>query len=252
MMTPISKLKMQQHFEAKYPQEACGLIVDGVFHPCDNIADSPLDTFKISAEDWARCEDIGEIDAVAHSHPDAWSRPSQADKAASEALGVPYIIQSVREGKCEGLPSTYTPCGYVVPLVGRNFQHGSFDCLGIILDYYQRERGIDLGSYDREDDWWNKGKDYYRELLPAAGFYQISTPTEDGDVVLMQIRSPVPNHAGIFLASGKLVTEPEHYPSPGCILHHLYGRDSKRDPFGGYWLDNTVSYWRYGSSRRNS
>nr|WP_280800174.1 NlpC/P60 family protein [Pseudomonas mediterranea] len=68
---------------------------------------------------------------------------------------------------------------------------------------------------------------------------------QHGDLVLMQIRSPVPNHAGAYLADGVLKTEPEHHPAPGSILHHLYNPNSKRDVFGGYWTGVTVSYWRH-------
>ena len=83
-----------------------------------------------------------------------------------------------------------------------------------------------------------------QDNLPAAGFEKVST-LQHGDLVLMQIRSPVPNHAAIYLADGVLKTEPDHYPAPGSILHHLYNRDSKRDVYGGYWAEVTVGYWRY-------
>ncbi|SCZ75237.1 NlpC/P60 family protein [Pseudomonas sp. NFPP18] len=118
------------------------------------------------------------------------------------------------------------------------------DCLSIVLDFYCREMGIDLGQCEREDGWWEKGRNLYLENLPAAGFVQVSAP-QHGDMVLMQTRSKVPNQAGVYLADGVLKTEPEHFPAPGTILHHLYSRDSKRDIYGGYWREVTVSYWRH-------
>lgn len=240
---------IKRHAEACYPAECCGIVVGDTYYPAENVSDNPLVSFKISGEFYADCEDLGEIKAIVHSHPDAHQRASQVDKCMSEALHVPYWIQSVRDGECEGDLFVYQPTGWELPLVGREFVHGIHDCLSIILDYYKRERGVDLGAYDREDGWWNvPGKDYYRELLPKAGFHQVDTP-EHGDVVLMQIRSKVPNHAAVFLETGILESEPEHYPAPNSILHHLYGRDSRRDPYGGYWLENTASYWRYGSER---
>lgn len=239
---------IKAHAEACYPQECCGLVVAGTYYPAENTSETPLESFRIAPEFFADCEEIGTIEAVVHSHPDQWARPSQVDKCMSEALELPYIIVSVREGKIDGEPSTYTPTGWRLPLVGREFVHGIHDCLSIILDYYKRERGVDLGTYDREDGWWTiPGKDYYRELLPKAGFNQVDTPRH-GDVVLMQIRSKVPNHAAVFLETGIIETEPDLYPAPNSILHHLYGRDSKRDNYGGYWLENTVSFWRYGDN----
>lgn len=237
---------IQAHAERAYPSECCGLVVDGIYYPAENTSGSPLDSFRIAPEFYANCEDTGRIEAVVHSHPDASANPSQVDKCASEALGLPYIIQSVREGVCDGEPQTYTPTGWELPLIGREFVHGIHDCLAIILDYYKRERSVDLGSYDREDGWWNiPGKDYYQELLPVAGFRKVDSP-RNGDVVLMQIRAKVPNHAAIYLESGIIESEPTAHAAPNSILHHLYGRDSKRDNYGGYWLENTVSIWRHG------
>ena len=239
---------IKRHAEASYPNEACGIVVGDTYYPAENTSETPQSSFRIAPEFYANCEDIGDIVAIVHSHPDAHQRASQVDKCLSEALQVPYWIQSVRDGKCEGELYRYTPCGWVLPLVGREFVHGIHDCLSIVLDYYKRERGIDLGTYDREDGWWNiPGKDYYRELLPKAGFKQVDSP-KHGDVVLMQLRSQVPNHAAIFLETGIIDSEPDHYPAPMSILHHLYGRDSRRDNYGGYWLENTVSYWRYGGN----
>ncbi|MGN5509353.1 NlpC/P60 family protein, partial [Campylobacter coli] len=53
-----------------------------------------------------------------------------------------------------------------------------------------------------------------------------NTQLEVGDVILMQILSDRVNHAAVFLGGD-------------LILHHLYGRLSKTDVFGGYWLRNT-------------
>ena len=54
------------------------------------------------------------------------------------------------------------------------------------------------------------------------------------DVILMQIRSQngVPNHAAIYLGDG-------------LILHHLHGRLSSRDIYGGYWQEVTRHILRY-------
>jgi proteasome lid subunit RPN8/RPN11 len=237
---------IKRHAAKEYPRECCGLVVGGKYYPSENTAEDPTKSFRIPAAFFADCEELGAIEAVVHSHPDQLATPSIVDKHISELLGIPYWIQSVREGKCEGRIVKYVPSGWKAPLIGREFVHGIFDCLSIVLDYYKRERGIDLGTYHREDGWWNMpGKDYYRELLPRAGFHQVDTP-KDGDVILMQIRSRVPNHAAIFLEHGRLGSEPEHYPAPGSILHHMYGRDSRRDIYGGQWADKTVSIWRYG------
>jgi hypothetical protein len=45
-------------------------------------------------------------------------------------------------------------------------------------------------------------------------------------MILMQIRSPVTNHAGIYLGDGQM-------------LHHLHGRLSETVPYGGMWAERT-------------
>lgn len=232
------------HAEREYPRESCGVVVGRKYYPCRNTAATPAEHFVMHKDDYAQALAAGEPRLIVHSHPDYPCKPSDADRLGCEETGIPWGIVEVYNGKA-GQVYTWEPDGFELPLLGRPFVHGLHDCLSIILDYYKRERGIDLGTYLREDGWWNTGRDYYRELLPLAGFERVSPPLQQGDVVLMQIRSPVPNHAGVFLADGILQTEPQHFASPACIVHHMYGQDSKRDPYGGYWLEKTVSIWRY-------
>ena len=247
-MKKLQFRKAVEHAQSEYPKEACGLLVDGVYVPMINRAEDPLKNFAISAEDFADAEDSGQVQMVIHSHPDQNCRASENDLRSCEASGLPWMIISVVEGEyadhCE-----IAPCGYSAPLVGRVFEHGVNDCLTIVLDFYKREYGIDLGQYEREDLWWeNPEKDYYRELLPKAGFVRVYGQPNKGDVVLMQVRARVPNHAGVYLGNdGIITTEPHLYPAKGSILHHLYGQDSRRDIYGGYWQECTASIWRHES-----
>jgi cell wall-associated NlpC family hydrolase len=48
----------------------------------------------------------------------------------------------------------------------------------------------------------------------------------------MQVASPVPNHAAVYLGDG-------------LILHHLQGRLSSRDVYGGYWQKVTTHALRH-------
>ncbi|MDH0745726.1 C40 family peptidase [Pseudomonas sp. GD03842] len=234
------------HAVACYPAESCGLVVRSgraqVFFPCQNVAASRNEHFRIDPAEYAAAEDRGTVLAVVHSHPDYSPQPSEADLVACEASGLPWHIIEVRkddEGRiATGELVSFAPTGYQAPLIGRPFHHGTLDCYQMIVDYYQRELGITLKQYGREDDWWSNGGNLYMENYADAGFTSVND-LQQGDVIIMQVRSPVPNHAGIYLADGILKTEPEHYPAPGSILHHLYGRDGRRDVYGAFWTEAT-------------
>ena len=240
---------IKAHALAEFPRECCGLIVTAgrreVYRPCRNLAQG-LEQFRMSAEDWADAEDAGRVLAVVHSHPDHTAEPSDADRAACEATGLPWVIVSVREGAIADVHQ-FAPSGWTAPLLGRQFFHGVLDCYTLIRDWYSREAGIQLPDFDREDDWWNNGEDLYMQGFAEAGFERIpdGAPLQPGDVVLMSVRSPVANHAGIYLGGRPLAEAPGLHPVPQAMLHHLYGRLSERVVYGGHWQEITRAVVRH-------
>lgn len=239
------------HAALENPRESCGLLVQvgeaPLYVPTPNAAEKPEQDFRISAEAWADAEDLGEILCVVHSHPGQSAKLSGADRVSMEASGLPWLIVEVREAKPVS-HLLHVPTGYQAPLVGRPFHHGVLDCYTLVRDYYRREMGIILPEYEREDGWWDKGLDLYADNFEAAGFYPIAGELQQGDLIVMQVKAEKANHAGVYLADGMLRTEPEHHPAPGSILHHLYGRDSKRDPFGGFWRESARHFMRHKDS----
>ena len=62
-------------------------------------------------------------------------------------------------------------------------------------------------------------------------------PFEDmqyGSVLLMHLESDVPNHAAIYI-------------NDQLILHHVQGRLSSRDVYGGYYQKTTAKVLRHES-----
>jgi proteasome lid subunit RPN8/RPN11 len=229
------KQEIIEHSKLELPREACGLVIifkgKQQYRPCRNIANGS-DNFIIDPKDYEKADRDGEIVAVIHSHPNMSAKPSQADLVSCEASGLPWFIVGLPSEQWEYIE----PKGYIAPLVGRKWSHGVLDCYAIIKDWYKQERNIELLDFFRSDDWWKRGENLYLDNFSKAGFYKITQEElQEGDVILMVINSSVPNHGAIYLGDG-------------LILHHVHGRLSTRDVFGGYWLKNAVTYLRYENS----
>lgn len=226
-----------QHAEAEYPKECCGLIVKQgkkkVYIPCVNQAneDAQNDEFVISGEDYAAAEDTGEILAVVHSHPEATTQPSVRDRAVCSAMEIPWIICSWPEGDIR----TIVP--EEAPLEGRPFAHGtSWDCYGLIRDYYNRILNIKLSDYEHNTFWWEEeGVSFYEDKHEEQGFVKVTDGSlKEHDVIVMQIRAKKPNHGGVYLGNN-------------LMLHHMFGKLSNKVVYGGYWAEHTSFVLRHKS-----
>lgn len=227
------------HAIAEYPNESCGFIVmvngEEVYLQCENRSLNPTKMFTLAGEDYILAEQQGRIVCIVHSHPDGSSAPSDADRLACEKSMHPWRIIAVHKDLGEVKYITHSdlePCGYTAPLIGREFVHGILDCYTLLKDYYKVRLGIELPEYQREDDWWKKGGNLYQDNYMSAGFLPAPTSIQEHDVVIMQVKSTVPNHAGIYIGNTR-------------ILHHLYGQLSREEIYGGYWQQNTTHILRY-------
>lgn len=226
--------KAIEHARLVYPQEACGLVVirRGFkrYVPTENSAKKPTKDFRISETEYWRASALGEVCEVVHSHPDADAYLSPQDSLMHKASGEAWTVIGLPDGPEGEATVLHVEAAGPQPLIGRIFLHAINDCYSLIRDFYQQERSVTLPDFEREDQWWLKGYDLYEQNFRLAGFMPVETP-EDGDVILMQIRSPVPNHAGIYLN--------------GDLLHHQPGRLSGRDCYGSYYRECTRRYLRY-------
>lgn len=248
---------IKAHALAEYPREAVGFVVATgrreMYMPGVNAAAKPEDYFATRPEDWVAAEQLGEIIAFVHSHPNMPATPSQADRVACEAMAehvkpLEWLIASVMPGEAApqvaGIES-FCPEGYQAPLIGRQFYHGVLDCYTLVQDYYRRERGIELPDFEREDGWWEGEQELYLDNFAAAGFVEVDDGPRAGDVILMQLRSDRVNHAAVFLGDVPLAEAPHAHPVPDAMLHHAYGYLSERIPYGGYWSQITRKIIRH-------
>lgn len=207
------------------PQESCGFVVENqgclYYLPCRNIALQPDDYFEISPDDWLRAQMAGEVVALVHSHPDGLPILSEVDREIQRRTALPWWLV------CDGNIHKFRN---VEPLIGRKFEHGVKDCLTLLRDAYHLA-GIDIPDYFRADDWWKTEQDLYLENMAKNQFYQV-TEAQEGDVILVCLGSEKANHAAIYCGNQQ-------------VLHHCPQRLSKRDTYGGYWLNYTHSIWRH-------
>lgn len=246
------KHKILDHAKQCYPQECCGLIVNDVYYPCSNIATNHHQ-FEICPKDWAKVEDMGEIQAIVHSHPDGSAIASELDLHQIELHGKTWVIVSYSEQDFADKPDfrIYEPYGYLAPLIGRNYYHGWQDCYAIVRDFYQRELAIDLPDFERTDLWWEDKQhpSLYVEHFQQAGFREVDfNQRQYGDVMLCRIgRTEHINHAVIWLCNQANLVSEKSEPCVGdsLILHHPYGRKSVREIFGLSWKQRVFKTLRH-------
>ena len=229
-MKKAARSKALAHALAEMPKEACGLVVvvkgRERYIPCQNLAPNATDMFILDPEDYAKAEDLGEITAVFHSHPVTAAAPSEADRIACESSGLPWVI-------CNPVVDTWAelaPCGFKAPLIGREYTWAVADCWTLIRDWYI-ENNILLPDWPRPADPKEfENNPIFDECWATAGFSLIDEEEElkRGDALLMRINSKGLDHCAVYIGDS-------------MILHHLAGRLSSRDIYGGGGWYETVT-----------
>ena len=235
--TEINKFK--QWSLACYPNEACGVVINGVFYPTKNTHEEPTQHFSICGAEQARLEiEHGRIEAILHSHPYSikdvrrWPAfwPSGHDMQQWLKGTIPWGILSTEGQTTSDL--VWLDDNEITPLIGRQFAHGIHDCYSLVRDWFRLERNITLPNYPRGMEWWEKGANYYEENFAAAGFTEISAKDATiGDCILIALRSPVIHHAAVITGSNE-------------ITHHGIKELSRKDKLSR-WVPYVRKFVRY-------
>ena len=221
------------HFQQEYPREGCGVIgvVKGKskWFPCKNVAEDD-DDFVMDSRDYINASLRSDIVALVHSHPDHSPEPSEADIKVCNTLKLDSYIFSWPNPEMHHLE----PSREEVPLFGREYEFGVFDCWKLVIDYYEKELGITLKRDVYQDNWWKHGLNYMDDLHKEYGFEEVT----DGSLIknalmFFNVKSKIPNHCGVYLGND-------------IFLHHSEDRLSCRERLhGSAWSRYKYKILRY-------
>lgn len=237
-MTDDMMAVIREEATKKYPEEACGLIVKvgkkSLTVPCKNISPRPTEHFLMCPNDYSAAADRGEIVGAWHTHTELPPRPSDADRAGCNNSEIPwYIVGVFKSGDdfvFEG-PAELVPDGFEMPYLERPYVAGVFDCHTLVKDYYRREHNIEIGSYPYILADGRQGQELFTEVFSDEGFKRlIDEEPQVGDVFIIRISGT--NHLAVYLGDD-------------IIMHHMIGRLSHRDVYGGMWAKHTTHHLRH-------
>lgn len=209
--------EIKKYLFSQYPEEACGIVVDGGFLPCENILpESARKTgFQIASGTLKRY--AGRIQTVIHSHIDNPPYPSVFDMKRQIETNIPWYIGVVTKN---GVADDFWFGKFHDDVKNLPFRHGVSDCYSLVRDWY-KIGGTILPDLPRSWEWW-KTSDLLTESFESAGFRRLAAdePKRLHDVICIGVKTDIPHHCAIYLGNDK-------------ILHHPGGRlpyDPHRKP----------------------
>ena len=224
--------EIQEQFKKYYPREGCGVLAvskgELKWFPCDNVATNQED-FIIDSRQYLDIAKRYDIVGIVHSHPDSSCEPSEADIKACNAIGKPYYIFSYPEMEMHLLE----PQRDTKPLYGREYEFGVTDCFEAMRDYLQTQNIEIPARAAFEDDWWERGLDYFTdEVIKDYGYSRVEGNMQENDVLIFTVRSVVGNHCGVYLGDD-------------IFYHHAENRLSCRENLYPFWKKYLTGVYRY-------
>jgi len=226
--------QIEEHFKEWYPKEGCGVLVaikgKKEWIACDNVAKDG-DDFVIDSKQYIAASRKGDIVGIVHSHPDCSNEPSGNDIKYCNTLGIPYYIFSYPEMELNILQ----PERSNKILKGREYEFGVNDCFEAMRDYLALQNIKIPSRAAFEDDWWEKGLDYFTdEIIKDYGYTRVEGNMQANDVIIFTINASVGNHCGVYLGDD-------------VFFHHAENRISCRENLYPFWKQHISGVYRYAT-----
>lgn len=123
-LAPAARRAVEAAAESGFPDEVCGVLLGKAgdepqvleAHPCRNLdQERSRDRYQLDPAEQLKIEKAARergLDVLGyyHSHPDHPSLASETDNSLSWEQTV-YLIQSVRQGRCDSLQAWFRPPG---------------------------------------------------------------------------------------------------------------------------------------------
>lgn len=214
-------------------EEICGFIyytLKGVFiYPCVNVADDKSKHFIIAPEQFVECQKLGKICGIYHSHLE-FDEFSNEDIETSEEFLIPFYLYNVKTG----FWGEYMPMDYKVPLIGRPFIWGLFDCYSLVKDFYRQELKIKLPDFESDGSFMTGKNNRINDNYPSMGFYKNHDRLnfKKHDVIVFLPRFVGGGHLGIYMGGNNFL----HHPLSGLSVTEPIGPWFRKINFGIRYL----------------
>jgi proteasome lid subunit RPN8/RPN11 len=222
--------KIKTYFSLSHSNEPCGAlcIVKGKlrFYPIENHSTVP-DTFSLDPVQYTRV--IRHVCMIVHGHSNNCI-PSEHDIIQSNIHGIPYLIFNLQNYDYDIVwPDAY------INLSGKSYKFGVNDCFEAARKWYMIHGLVFDIRKNWEDDWWEKGFDYFKAEISAWGF----VPTEHleyGNLITFSMGSSgIDNHLGIYIDNDE-------------FFHHAANRLSCRENLYPTWGEHITGIYKYENS----
>lgn len=210
------------HALSAYPQESCGIVVDGRYIPADNVHPDPLNNFTVDPNTSVIAACRG-AQAIVHSHPDSHPHPSYEDQVSQIASGLIWGIVPVmginQLDTVQPVASDIVWWGDplpVPPLKKRKFIWGVFHCYQLYRDWHRIHRGVVIPNFACDYNFVDNDVDIFLGNVTQAGLTDLGKielcDLQEGDMLVGKLRGNYPNHCMIYEGGDTAL----HHP-PGAI-----------------------------------